>query len=191
MPRLWYEQEGWLSWDWQGEVCAYFMALLIDLLPPGLTGMVLVPFGLFCIYITGNPDFFHWLIPQTGASVDFILTYQLSCPILFVSVVLFFLLRCSRIAHGRITWRSGGWGHRSGVDMFGFPTATLLDCHGRYAQNVAFFSEWVSWSLGYPQPMIFSVLFSALAGRLRKQRRHSFGGASHSWELQGKPTSWN
>uniref|UniRef100_D3Z3T2 Zinc finger protein 637 n=1 Tax=Mus musculus TaxID=10090 RepID=D3Z3T2_MOUSE len=25
--------------------------------------------------------------------------------------------------------------------MFGFPTATLLDCHGRYAQNVAFFSE--------------------------------------------------
>lgn len=59
MPRLRYEQEGWLSWDWQGEVCAYFMALLIDLLPPGLTGMVLVPFGLFCIYITGNPDFFH------------------------------------------------------------------------------------------------------------------------------------
>ncbi|XP_036037128.1 zinc finger protein 32 isoform X3 [Onychomys torridus] len=24
--------------------------------------------------------------------------------------------------------------------MFGFPTATLLDCHGRYAQNVAFFN---------------------------------------------------
>ncbi|KAK2508804.1 hypothetical protein MC885_015446, partial [Smutsia gigantea] len=28
--------------------------------------------------------------------------------------------------------------------MFGFPTATLLDCHGRYAQNVAFFRGIVS-----------------------------------------------
>lgn len=38
--------------------------------------------------------------------------------------------------------------------MFGFPTATLLDCHGRYAQNVAFFSE--SAGSGIPSALKYS-----------------------------------
>nr|XP_038963794.1 zinc finger protein 32 isoform X3 [Rattus norvegicus] len=49
-------------------------------------------------------------------------------------------LRYSSPAHGSIIRRGGDQSHRAGADMFGFPTATLLDCHGRYAQNVAFFS---------------------------------------------------
>ncbi|XP_038963793.1 zinc finger protein 32 isoform X3 [Rattus norvegicus] len=49
-------------------------------------------------------------------------------------------LRYSSPAHGSIIRRGGDQSHRAGADMFGFPTATLLDCHGRYAQNVAFFN---------------------------------------------------
>lgn len=64
--------------------------------------------------------------------------------------------------------------------MFGFPTATLLDCHGRYAQNVAFFSEWVSWLPGYLQSTCsqareaedafirWSLLFCRVAGKAYK-----------------------
>lgn len=66
------------------------------------------------------------------------------CPLLFWFLVWFiqaFLsLRYSSPAHGRIIRRGGDQSHRAGADMFGFPTATLLDCHGRYAQNVAFFN---------------------------------------------------
>ncbi|KAI4555367.1 hypothetical protein MJG53_019057 [Ovis ammon polii x Ovis aries] len=51
------------------------------------------------------------------------------------------LLRHSSTAHGRVIRRGGDQAHTAGGDMFGFPTATLLDCHGRYAQNVAFFRD--------------------------------------------------
>ncbi|KAG5194803.1 hypothetical protein JEQ12_013079 [Ovis aries] len=51
------------------------------------------------------------------------------------------LLRYSSTAHGRVIRRGGDQAHTAGGDMFGFPTATLLDCHGRYAQNVAFFRD--------------------------------------------------
>lgn len=73
-----------------------------------------------------------------------------------VRLCLLYFLRYLGTAHGRTIWRGGDTDNTTGVDMFGFPTATLLDCHGRYAQNVAFFSEWVGCLLAFPQLTIFS-----------------------------------
>lgn len=118
MPRLKYKQEWPLSWDWQEEIYVYVFSAF----PPRVSSLthlcvVMAPFGQLCSHIIGDlnyisPDFLHLLTPNWSSCWLYPshLSILLPFPVCFCCCFLFvcfFLLRCSRTAHGRIIWRGG------------------------------------------------------------------------------------